>query len=76
MNYRETKGYHVSFTFPAALDDLRWALHVTTANGEPQLLDGTLYRRLEEAQAQALRFGYLRELRPARISHSGRLLPV
>jgi len=52
-------GFDVSFTFPAALDDTRWAMHVVAESGEKHLLDGTRYPRLEQAHDQALRFGLM-----------------
>jgi len=59
-----TEGYDVSFTFPAALDDTRWVMHVTTDHGETHILDGSRYHKLEWAHEQALRFGVVKVPRP------------
>jgi len=60
MNVTRVANIDVSFVFPASLSDTRWLLRARSARGEPLLLNGTRYATLEEAQAQAVRFGYLK----------------
>jgi len=67
MNIARVPHIEVSFVFPASLSDPRWRLRARHVEGDALLLDGTRYTTLEEAQAQAVRFGYLklRKARPA-----------